>query len=163
MSKARRILSLWAAALAIAGAFTLLAGIGVLHVPDLAVSDALYQRRMASDGEIVLIGIDQKALEELGPYSQWGRGILAQAVEALNAAEDFRPAVIGLDVLFVGETDPDADAQLVQAVRRHGNVIVACAAEFGTGLVEYGDDYRLDKYQMLSFDQPFEALRQVTG
>ena len=71
MSKARRILSLWAAALAIAGAFTLLAGIGVLHVPDLAVSDALYQRRMASDGEIVLIGIDQKALEELGPYSQW--------------------------------------------------------------------------------------------
>ena len=48
MSKARRILSLWAAALAIAGAFTLLAGIGVLRVPDLAVSDALYQRRMAS-------------------------------------------------------------------------------------------------------------------
>ena len=163
MSKARRILSLWAAALAIAGAFTLLAGIGVLRVPDLAVSDALYQRRMASDGEIVLIGIDQKALEELGPYSQWGRGILAQAVEALNAVEDFRPAAIGLDVLFVGETDPAADAQLAQAASRHGNVIVACAAEFGTGLIEYGDDYRLDGYQMLSFDQPFEALRQVTG
>lgn len=54
------------------GVFTLLAGLGVLRVPDLAVSDVLYQRRMASDGEIVLVGIDQKALEELGPYSQWG-------------------------------------------------------------------------------------------
>ena len=92
-----------------------------------------------------------------------GRSILAQAVEALNAVEDFRPAVIGLDVLFVGETEPDADAQLVQAASRHGNVVVACAAEFGTGLVEYRDGYRLDGYQVLSFDQPFEALRQVTG
>ena len=70
MRKARRILSLWAEAMTVAGVFTLLAGLGVLRVPDLAVSDVLYQRRMAS--EIVLVGIDQKALEELGPYSQWG-------------------------------------------------------------------------------------------
>ena len=72
MRKARRILSLWAEAMTVAGVFTLLAGLGVLRVPDLAVSDVLYQQRMASDGEIVLVGIDQKALEELGPYSQWG-------------------------------------------------------------------------------------------
>ena len=64
MRKARRILSLWAEAMTVAGVFTLLAGLGVLRVPDLAVSDVLYQRRMASDGEIVLVGIDQKALEE---------------------------------------------------------------------------------------------------
>lgn len=150
-------------ALAIAGALTLLAGLGVLKGPDLAASDALYQRRTASDGQIVLVGIDQRALEELGPYSQWGRGILARAVETLNAEEDCRPAVIGLDILFVGETDPEADAQLVQAAGRYGNVITACAAEFGTGLVEYRDDYRLAEHQVLSFDQPFEALRQVTG
>ena len=52
----------------LAGLLTLLAGLGVLRRPDQILSDLLYQRRSAADGEIVLVGIDQKALEEYGPY-----------------------------------------------------------------------------------------------
>ena len=47
-----------AAALAAAAVLTLLAGLGALRGPDLTVSDAWYQSRSASDGDIVLVGID---------------------------------------------------------------------------------------------------------
>ena len=69
---------------------TLLAASGILNRADLAVSDAFYQSRSASDGEIVLVGIDQKALDAIGPYSQWGRDIIAMTLEALNASEECR-------------------------------------------------------------------------
>ena len=57
-------------ALLAVGMLTLLAALGVLDALDNAASDALYQSRNASDGEIVLIGIDDQAIEELGPYGQ---------------------------------------------------------------------------------------------
>lgn len=153
-------------ALALAGTLTLLAGLGALKTPDLAASDALYQRRSDSEGKILLVGIDQKALEEFGPYAQWGRDVITRAIDALNAAEDCRPAVIGLDVLYTGETDPELDELLAQAAGRYGNVITACAAQFGKGMVpDEGDDqvgYRMDNV-LLSLDRPYEALARAAG
>ncbi len=146
-----------------AGALTLLAGLGVLYGADLTASDAWYQQRSASDGEIILVGIDQRALEEIGPYSQWGRDVMAMAVEALNQSEDCRPAVIGLDVLYAGETDPDMDQWLAEAAGQYGNVVTAGAAEFGTAMVQGEDgEYRLDPFSLLAYDEPYEALRDVT-
>ena len=100
---------------AIAGALTLLAASGLLEAVDLSLSDRWYQSRSASDGEIVLVEIDQRALEEIGPYNQWGRDILAMTLEALNASEDCHPAVIAVDVLYAGETDPEMDVWLAEA------------------------------------------------
>ena len=48
-----------------AGLVTALMASGVLDHADLAVSDRFYQSRSASDGEIVLVGIDQKTLEDI--------------------------------------------------------------------------------------------------
>ena len=50
-----------------AALFTVIAATGFLYHADNVVSDALYQKRTASDGQIVLVGIDQKAIEMLGP------------------------------------------------------------------------------------------------
>ena len=86
-----------------AGLLTALAGLGVLDNLDYTASDALYQHRSASDGEIVLIGIDDRAIAELGPYGQWKRDIVPQVLDALNESEDCRPAAIGIDVLYTGE------------------------------------------------------------
>ena len=91
-SKSRGMVLLLSAAAA--GALVLLAGLGVLDRADLAASDAWYQARESADGDIVLVGIDQRALEEIGPYDQWGRAVMAQLLEALNQSEDCRPAVI---------------------------------------------------------------------
>ena len=35
---------------------------------------------------------------------------MAMVIEALNESEDCHPAVIAVDVLYAGETDPEKDA-----------------------------------------------------
>lgn len=152
-----------AAALSAAAVLTLLAGLGVLRGPDLTASDAWYQRRSASDGDIVIVGIDQRALEEIGPYQQWGRDVIARTIQALNESEDCRPAVIGIDVIYAGGTEPEADWWLAEAAGEYGNVVTACAAEIGSALTEGADgEYFMDPFAVRSFDEPFEALRTVT-
>lgn len=146
-----------------AAALTCFAASGILDTANLAVSDAWYQERRASDGEIVLIGIDQKALEEIGPFNQWGRDISAMVIEKLNETEEYRPALIGMDVLYTGETRPEADERLARAAGQYENVIVACAAEFGTAILPDGKgDYDLAPFSILAFDEPYDALKEVT-
>lgn len=145
-----------------AGLVTALMASGVLDHADLAVSDRFYQRRSASDGEIVLVGIDQKALEDIGPYSQWGRDVMAAALAALNESESCRPAVIAMDVLYSGETDGAGDARLAEEAGRYGNVVAACAAVFGSSLAEAETgEYYLDSFSVTAFDVPYEALGEA--
>ena len=145
-----------------AGLVTALLASGILDHADLAVSDRFYQRRSASDGEIVLVGIDQKALEDIGPYSQWGREVMAAALAALNESEACRPAVIAMDVLYSGETDGAGDARLAEEAGRYGNVVAACAAVFGSSLAEAETgEYYLDNFSVTAFDAPYEALGEA--
>lgn len=164
MHKAESVkMIIWA--VIIAGVLTAAAASGLLDKADLSVSDTCYQSRKASDGEIVLIGIDQRALEEIGPYGQWGRDIIAMALEALNESEECRPAAIGIDVLYVGETQEEADEWLVEAAGQYGNVVTACSMEIEDGIVEdeeAGLGYYLDNSSVAAFVQPFDALRDVT-
>lgn len=144
-------------------AMTVLVSSGILNRADLAVSDTFYQSRSASDGEIVLVGIDQKALDAIGPYSQWGRDIIAMTLEALNVSEECRPAVIAVDVLYSGETQTGADEWLAEAAGQYGNVVTACAAEFGSTLAEdIEGEYHLDTFSVTAFDEPYDALKQAT-
>ncbi|MCI8274188.1 MAG: adenylate/guanylate cyclase domain-containing protein [Lachnospiraceae bacterium] len=146
-----------------AGILTLSFGLGFFRTADLSLSDSLYQERASSDGKIVLVGIDQKALEVYGPYGQWGRGPIAETLEILNASEDCHPAVIGIDILYSGESDPESDRRLAQAAGRYQNVITACAAEFGSALVEYNGDYSLSPHSVTAFNEPYEALKAASG
>lgn len=147
----------------IAAVLTLFAASGLLDTVDLAASDAFYQRRSASDGEIVLVGIDQRALQDIGPYNQWGRDIIAMALEALNESEKCRPAAIAIDVLYSGDTDEGADVYLAEAAGQYGNVITACAAEFGSALSEdEKGEYHLDTFSVTAFDEPYETLQKAT-
>ena len=129
---------------------------------DLAASDAWYQARESADGDIVLVGIDQRALEEIGPYEQWGRDIPAMALEALCQSPDCRPAVIGLDVLYVNETQPEADQWLAEAAGAYGNVVTGCAAYFQDGFVEQADgSFIRDRFAVTAFEAPYPALAEA--
>jgi len=152
--------ALWA--VAIAGVLTLLAGLGVLEYPDLAASDAFYQSRSAPDGEIVLVGIDQRALEEIGPYADWGRDVMASVLDTLNESEDCHPAAIALDILYTNDTDPELDAWLAEAAGRYGNVVTAAAAQFGTSMVEGEGGYELDTFSVQAYETPYAALRDAS-
>ncbi|MCI9514620.1 MAG: hypothetical protein HFF61_09865 [Oscillospiraceae bacterium] len=50
----------------------------------------LYQRPEAVDGRVVIIGIDQKALEAYVPYQEWCREGAARTLEILNADPNSR-------------------------------------------------------------------------
>ena len=107
--------------------------------------------------------MDQASLDALGPMP-WPRSYMADVVGLLNADPDTAPAVIGIDVLYVGESaDPDGDAYLADTADWGGNVITAAAATFGSDLVEGDDGFYMDTMAVLAWDEPFEALSAVTG
>lgn len=154
------------AAVALGGAlvFTLAALLGLFYSPDQMLADALYQKPEALDGNIFVIGIDERAIDDIGPYQTWGRDVMAMAIEVLNADPENRPAAIGIDVLYIGETEPELDKWLAEAAGACGNVVVASVANFGTELVtEDTGSFYLEDYSVLSYEEPYDALRAVTA
>ena len=152
-----------AAALICAALFTAAAALGLFYNPDQMLADSLYQAPEALDGNIFVIGIDDRAMEDIGPYQTWGRDVMAMAIEALNADPENRPAAIGIDVLYTGETEADLDAWLAEAAGAYGNVVVASVANFGTELVtEDTGNFYLEDYAVLSYEEPYDALKAVT-
>ena len=148
--------------LAVAAGLTGLLGTGLLERADLAASDALYQHVQTPDDDILLMGIDQRALEAIGPYEQWGRDVIARALETLNQPEG-RPAVIGIDVIFSGETKEEADQWLAQVAARYDNVVTASLVKFGDRIEEDGTGgYRLAQIPVTGVDMPYAALQEVT-
>lgn len=141
---------------------TAILGGGLLQRPDKWVQDTLYQRGGVSSGDIVIIGIDEDALAELGPYNTWDRNVMASALEMLAADPDNKPAVVAIDTLYVGESDPEADARLVNACESLGNVVTATAAEFGSVSTVEDGEYVTDSYHVINYEEPFEALKEVT-
>lgn len=151
----------WLAAIAAAAAMTATAVFGVWYYLDNLVSDLLFQKPQATQGNVIVIGIDNKALDDLGPFQNWSRDILAMAVEALNEDPEHRPAAIGLDILFAGETDPEADAYLAQVCRDGGNVVTASAVNFTDQLkIREDGTFYMDGYAVESVDLPYEELHQ---
>lgn len=145
-----------------AAVLTALGAGGLLFSADSALGDAMYQGPSALEGNVLIIGIDAESIEALGPYP-WSRDVMAGLLETLNADPAKRPAVIGLDVLYVGEGDPEADAALVAAAGRADNVVLASAANFGAELItEEGGNFYMDNYYVTSYDEPFPALKAVT-
>ena len=149
------------AALLAAALITALVGTGVLRRVDRWAQDALYQQPGVSNGNIVIIGIDETALDVFGPYNTWDRNIIASALEALAADPENKPAVTVVDVLFTGGSDPEADARLANAAASLGHVVTAAMAEFGEEIS--WDGFRAvsrNASAVISFLEPYEALRE---
>jgi serine phosphatase RsbU (regulator of sigma subunit)/CHASE2 domain-containing sensor protein len=104
--------------------------VGLEPPPLGALRDAVfdgYQRlmpRSRASAPAVIVAIDERALDAQGQWP-WPRNVVAQLIDAINAAG---PAAVGVDLLFV---EPDrssatSDAQLAQAVQR-GKVVMGIA------------------------------------
>ena len=157
--EAKRIIS----AFLVAVLATAIAASGLLYRADNTLDDALYQQEQALDGNIFVIGIDARSLEVLGPFHTWSRDYMAQAIDMLNADPDYKPAAIGIDVLYAGYTDEEADAALVESLGRYDNVVTASAANFASELVTEADGtFYMDDYYVDSYDEPFPELQEVT-
>ena len=71
-----------------------------------------------ASGEIVLVGIDEKALKEVGRWP-WPRGRYAQLIDAIGAA---KPKQQVHDFMFPDKSLPAEDAALSEALARNPNV-----------------------------------------
>ena len=142
-------------------AVCLLCAFGLFSSLDNRVSDALYQERRGSGGDIVVIGIDTAALDRLGYPMQWSRGVLARVIRHLNSDPENRPAVIGIDMLFSTEsrTDPEGDRELAAACAEYGNVVVAGWADYGTEVVRDADSWAL-VHGVTEWEEPYALLRE---
>ncbi len=157
--KTRKILICAAGALMI----MILAMAGVVDRLDQWIQDTVYQRAKSLDGQIVVIGIDDEALNRLGSYGTWDRHIMAKALEALNSDPERKPAVTAIDTIYTGQTDPDADEHLVKAAKELGDVVVASFGVLGDKIIEREDGtLTYDHYAVLSYEEPFEALKKAT-
>ena len=96
---------------------------GILHRYDNQLSDSLYQRGNVQSGNISIIQIDERALDELGPYQTWTRDNVANAIEVLSSDPDNKPSVIGVDILYIGNSNEESDEHLVSAAKEAGNVV----------------------------------------
>lgn len=151
-------------ALAAALAVTLIIGTGVLRRVDKWAQDRLFQQPGVTSPDIILIGIDEKALAELGPYHTWSRAVMASALEQLAADPAQMPAVVAIDTLYAGETDPEADARLARAAAQLPNVVTAAMAEFGTAYQAAAQGgLNVDSYAVLRYDAPYSSLESVTA
>ncbi len=128
------------------------------------LNDALYQRPTIPRDEIVLIGIDDYAIDEFGPWP-WTRDVMASALEYLNSDPEMAPAVIGVDAVFAGYSEyPDADDYFVDVASVNDNIVMATMAMFENELVVNNDNtFYMDDYSITSYDEPFPELLDVTS
>lgn len=147
----------------VAAIVTGLVYIGALDWLDNRVADTLFQKKEASSGNILVIGIDEEALQAYGPYHNWDRTIMAQALEALNADPANKPAVVAVDTLYSGTSDEEADARLVEAAKSLGNVVMGASGAFEKKMVLNEDgSYTVNPYYMSAYEESFAALKEVT-
>ncbi len=127
------------------------------------LSDALYQQPGPTNSQIIIIGMDEEAVDEYGTMP-WSRDIFARAISYLNSDPQKMPAVIGVDTLFTGQSSsPENDTLLAQVAGENDNVVLATTATFGNRLVELPDgSFYMDNFFAYYYEEPYEQLAQVT-
>ena len=112
--------------------------------------DLLFVLRGAqpAPSQIVIVAIDELSMAEIKRQWPWPRGLHAHLIRQLHQA---KAKVIGLDVLFAEPSDVDEDAELEQAMREAGNVVLASALNVVTDPL----------FRLTSRTEPLPALARV--
>ena len=150
--------------LVISAVLAILAYYGAFFRVDRWAADGLYQQPQPTSGRIMVVGIDEKALKELGPFQTWDRNVVANALDYLSSDPENMPSVVAIDTLYSGESgNAEADAHLAEAASKLPCVITADMAQFGTsGSFSEDGSYSVDKFSVVGFEEPYEALKNVT-
>ena len=159
MKKSRIILISFILALLVTAA----AASGSLRRLDRWMQDSLFQQEGRPRTDIVIIGIDDTALDLFGPYNTWDRNIMASALEKLAADPDKLPAVTAVDILYAGSSSAAADERLAAAAGALPRTIIASMAEFGTE-IQWADGrpVSMDTGAVTGYLEPYGLLKERT-
>ncbi len=100
----------------------LLAKFGLFYTWNLRLTDELYGGKPALQN-IVIIAVDDKSLQEIGRWP-WQRNVYADLLKYTTNA-----SIVAFDIAFFEQTPEDA--QLGEAMRKAGNVLIAREYDFG--------------------------------
>jgi len=153
----------WAGLAAPLAAVILMWALGAFTSLEPWLEDMLYQHPAGAAEMIFVIGIDERTLDEMGPFGTWSRAGVARLVEILTADPETAPAIIGLDIGFYGQIDPENDERLAAACAAAGNVVTVGAVTLGT-VPEKTDQ---GAYEMVTkpvlLEKPFPALEAAVS
>ena len=94
-------------------------------------------------GNIVLVGIDEKALREVGRWP-WPRNRYAELIEKIDRTGPERQVH---DVMLPDKSDPADDRQLARALERSSNVVLGYASRVGAREGEFIDVEPLPEFR----------------
>jgi adenylate cyclase len=100
--------------------------LGIFERLELNVYDSWFKLRgqQQPGEEIVIVAIDEKSIEQIGPPS-WPRTVHARLLDHLKEAK-----VVGFDLLFDIPGDPGVDTEFAGAVKRNGHVVLASTFKY---------------------------------
>ncbi len=138
-------------------------GLNSFYGLEMRAEDFLYQKEKVLDDNIRIIGIDTESLNDMGPFNTWTRADMADLISVLNQDEESRPAVIGIDVMYFGETDEANDSYLANVTGEYDNVVTASLVNFDSKLeVKENGDFYLNNSYISKYEEPFEELKNNT-
>ena len=146
----------------LASAIALFCALGIVRSADLWLQDALFQQPQAVPTDIVIIGIDEKDIDEYGPYSTWDRSVMARALEVLGSDPDLKPAVTAIDIQYSGKLNEEGDIRLAKAAENLGNVVTATTATYGAKTTFGSASVIIDYFTVLNYEEPYDELKAVT-
>ena len=133
---------------------------GAFQNLEFQLQDVHYQKGGLVSPEIYVIGIDEETLMKYGPWQNWGREKMAEIITLLNEDETMAPAVIGLDIGFFGESNPEDDQALADAAALLDNVVATSYATFGKQIEEHEDGTFSTVEGVQTYELPYEAFRK---
>lgn len=134
----------------------------LLYGADKILSDPLYYTPSVPDSRIKIIAIDEKTVQAYGDTRTWDREFWARLVEWLNGTA-VPPAVIALDIMYIGAVEEASDAHFAQACESGGNVITAVNLVYGTSLSKTGSVLTADTGHIEMVEYPYQALKEVSS
>lgn len=128
------------------------------YAADAMLGDALKQRPAAPSPQIMVIGIDESTLGEYGAFTTWSRQKTAELLEFLYADPEQAPAVVAIDVIFQGQTDPAADERLARAAAKGNTVVAGNLVYSGTTKLTEDGQRVFDPWNIQGMETAYPAL-----
>ena len=93
-----------------------------LNEVDLRYGDFRFKTRgpVEPNPKVVIVAIDEKSINQLGRWP-WSRYLVAEFVTRLS---DYKPKVVGFDIVFSEQESEDADIALGKALEKSKNIIL---------------------------------------
>ncbi|NQU79317.1 adenylate/guanylate cyclase domain-containing protein [Candidatus Woesearchaeota archaeon] len=115
--KKTRLMASIGLAVAVAVFLTLMFSAGFYSNIQLRLGDFLYGGDRPLD-DIIIVAVDDKSLQEIGRWP-WDRNNFTQVIKQLEDSK-----VIGFDIAFFEPSDNNTDANLANAMREHGQIVL---------------------------------------